>query len=213
MTTLRSPLSKSSPEIAFPSYDPPPYSEHYQDGSPIAIESRITQKTFQEILYELLIFDSQISPKFSTADATYSYTCGNLDCNFTCGVPHLMIVVRVKGQIDDQIGIILRSTKWSTYNILRPDQGDTYSFKAWRNSRFFIIRRMLLCLQVYNKYRDMNRVARIAARPFQAHVIGYIMGKVLNVQKALFMDNLYRLRSQHGKETDPLSSKGFYLQF
>lgn len=55
---------------------------------------------------DLLFFDSQIERKFLTADAVYRFSCGTAECEFTYGVPHLMLIVRVRGLADDQVGIV-----------------------------------------------------------------------------------------------------------
>jgi hypothetical protein len=70
-------------------------------------------------MHDLLFFESQIERKFLTTNAVYRYTCGNTNCGFTCGVPHLMLIGRVRGLADDQIGIVLQSGGKPIENILR----------------------------------------------------------------------------------------------
>jgi hypothetical protein len=93
---------------------------------------------------ELLLFDDQIERKFLTSDVVYKSTCGSADCKFTCEVPHLSMIVRVRGQDGDQIGITLNTPDELIENMLPKVPGCQYSYRTWRNSRFHIIRRMLL---------------------------------------------------------------------
>ena len=135
-----------------------------------------------------------------------SYTCGRMNCNFTCGVPHLMIIVRVRGLADDQIGIILQSAKRPIENILPQVPKGRYSYRTWRNSRSCIIRRMLLCLYVYYTYGDIQRVSRLASRSLHACVLGRAMGRVLDFQKRFLLQNTDAVESS---EEEMLLSKEF----
>jgi hypothetical protein len=74
---------------------------------PFLMESCLPGNSFYYIMQDLLFFDSQIGRRGLPLGAAYRYTCGSTECNFTCGVPHLTLIVRVRGLADDQIGIIL----------------------------------------------------------------------------------------------------------
>jgi hypothetical protein len=60
-----------------------------------------------------------------------------------------MLIVRVRGLADDQIGIVLQSAGNPIKNILPQVPKPRYSYRTWRDSRWHHIRRMLLCLYVY----------------------------------------------------------------
>jgi hypothetical protein len=81
-----------------------------------------------------------------------------------------------------------------------------HSYRTWRNSRWQTVRRMLLCLHIYYKYRDMQeagqhgakstseqRVWRLVSRPLYVCVLGGVMGKVMDLQKQFLPDLQNRL--------------------
>jgi len=180
-------------------------------------------------LKELLLFDSRIERKFLTSDAVYKYTCGDADCKFTCEVPHLWMVVRVRGLKDDQIGIILNIPGKQIENILPIVPGGRYSSRTWRNSRFHTIRRMLLCLYIYYNYGDIQsdvdqwrlavgsqwrgtqnaafqtramreRIIYQVSKPLHAYTLGCVMGKLLDLQKRfLFFGSPSKLENNEMK--------------
>jgi hypothetical protein len=52
---------------------------------------------------------------------------------------------------------------------------------------------MLLCLYVYYRYGDMERIDRLVSRPLYACVLGGLMGKVMDLQKQFLPDLQKRL--------------------
>ncbi|KAF2761258.1 hypothetical protein EJ05DRAFT_483641 [Pseudovirgaria hyperparasitica] len=58
------------------------------------IESCLPGNNFCQVMHDLLFFEFQIERRFLTTNTVYRYTCGNTNCDFTCGVPHLMLIVR-----------------------------------------------------------------------------------------------------------------------
>jgi hypothetical protein len=119
---------------------------------------------------------------------TYRYTYGRTGCSFTCGVLYLEIIVRVRGLLDDKIRIILQTGRTPVENILpRVPQGK-YSYRTWRNSRFYIIQRMLLCLHEYYMYGNTRRISRLASKPLHVYILGCVMGKVLDLQRHFFLE-------------------------
>lgn len=157
-------------------------------------------------MQDLLVFESQIERKFLTTNAVYKYTCGNAKCDLRCGVPHLTLIVRVRGLADDQIGIVLQSAGKPLENILPQVPKGRYSYRTWRNSRWHIIRRMLLCLYVYYIYGDMRRIYRLTSRPLHVYVLGGVMGRVLDLQKRFLLANS---SEQEDDEPDMLLAKEF----
>jgi hypothetical protein len=107
------------------------------EGSPsFNIESCLPGNNFSQVMHDLLFFESQIELKFLTTNAVYRYTCGSTNCGFTCDVPHLMLMVRVRGLADDQIGIVLQSGGKSIENTLPQVPKGRHSYRTWRNSRW-----------------------------------------------------------------------------
>ncbi len=178
---------KSRITIEAPSVD----DDKMLEGSsqPFVIESCLPGNNFCQVMHDLLFFESQIERKFLTTNAVYRYTCGSTNCGFTCGVPHLMLIIRVRGLADDQIGIVLQSAGEPIEIILPQVPKPRYSYRTWRNSRWHIIRRMLLCLYVYYTYGDMQRIRRLITRPLHVYVLGGIMGRVLDLQKRFLLVN------------------------
>ena len=159
-------------------------------SQPRVIESHLPGNSFFRVMQDLLSFDSQIEREFLTINTLYRYTCGDANCKFSCGVPHLTLVVRVRGLADDQIGIVLHSAgKAIVNNILPKPEELEYSYKTWRDSRWHIIRRMVLCLHVYYLYGDLHRIYILTARPLHNHIFIGVMGKILNLQKWVFQVN------------------------
>ncbi len=158
-------------------------------SQPLFIESCLPGNNFCQVMHDLLFFESQIERNFLTTNAAYRYTCGNTNCGFTCGVPHLMLIVRVRGLADDQVGIVLESAGERIENFLPQVSKPRHSYKAWRNSRWYIIRRMLFCLYVYYIYGDMQRICRLTTRSLHAPFLGAIMGRVLDLQKRFLLVN------------------------
>ena len=157
-------------------------------------------------MQDLLFFKSQIERRFLTLDAVYRYTCGRTDCNFTYKVPHLMIIVRVRGLANDQIGMILQTVGNPIKNILSQLSSGRYSYRTWRNSRFHIIRRMLLCLNEYYTYGNTQRISQLVSKPLHIHVLSCIMGKVLDLQKRFLLKGTGILEDD---ETERLLPKEF----
>jgi hypothetical protein len=91
----------------------------------LVFESYLPGNNFNQVMQGLLYFESQIESRFVTLDAVYRYTCGRVECSFNCGVPHLEVVVRVRGLLDDQIGIILQAGGRPVENILPQGGGGT----------------------------------------------------------------------------------------
>lgn len=170
---------------------------------PFIAESCLPGNSFYQVIQDLLLFENQIGRRFLTSDAVYKYTCGRTDCNFTCGVPHLMMIVRVRGLADDQIGIILHTAGKAILNILPQDPRGRYSYRTWRNSRFHIIRRMVLCSYLYYRYGDIQRITRLASKPLRVYVFGYVMGKVLDLQKRFLLGNPYKLEDEESEKLLP----------
>ncbi|KIV98524.1 uncharacterized protein PV09_09662 [Verruconis gallopava] len=178
----------------------------------IIMESCLPGNNFSQVMQDLLLFESQIERRFLTTNAVYRYTCGNTNCGFTCGVPHLMLIVRVRGLADDQVGIILQSAEKPIENILPQVPKPRYSYRTWRNSRWNIIRRMLLCLFVYYTYGDMQRICRLTTRPLHVCVLGGIMGRVLDLQKRFLLANPEpEYRKPQDRERDMLLAKEIML--
>ena len=142
---------------------------------------------------DLLYFDARIGREFRTSDAVYKYTCGKTDCDFSCGVPHLSIIVRVRGLADDRIGIRLDTACNSIDKILPQAPGGRYSYRTWRNSRYHIIRRMLLCAYIYYMRGDLQRIMRLVSKPLHVYMLGFVMGRVLDLQRRLALGGFYEL--------------------
>jgi hypothetical protein len=162
--------------------------EIFEGSPPFIIESCLPGNNFSQVMHDLLFFESQIERKFLTTNAIYKYTCGNNNCNFACGVPHLVLIIRVRGLADDQIGLVLQSAGKPVENILPQIPKGRYSYRTWRNSRWQVIRRMLLCLYVYYRYGDMQRICRLVSRPIYVCVLGGVMGRVMDLQKQFLPD-------------------------
>jgi hypothetical protein len=196
--------SKSRTSISISSVD----NGIFDGPFPFTIESCLPGNNFLQVMQDLLFFDSQIERKFLTTNAVYKFTCGNAGCGFTCGVPHLMLIVRVRGLADDQIGIVLQSPENPIENILPQVPKPRYSYRTWRNSRWHIIRRMLLCLYVYYMYGDMQRICRLTKRPLHVYILGGVMGRVLDLQKRFLIANPSR---PEDPEPDMLLAKEIML--
>lgn len=136
---------------------------------PYIIESCLLSDNFSQVMHDLLAFESRIERRFSTINAVYRYTCGRVNCLFKCGVPHLTLIIRVQGRTDDQIGIMLQNERTLIRNILPRVPNGQYTFRTWRNSRWHIINRMLLCLCIH--YRTLSGKNQ---RPAQEK--GFVLG-------------------------------------
>jgi hypothetical protein len=161
--------------------------ENSEASPAFTIESCLPGNYFSKVMQDLLFFESQIERKFVTTNALYKFTCGNTECGFTCGVPHIMLVVRVGGLADDRVGIIIQSGGKSIKNILPQAPKGRHSSRTWRNSRWQIVRRMSLCLYVHYKYGDMQRICRLVSKPFHVCVLEAVMGKVMDLQKGFLL--------------------------
>lgn len=189
--------------------------EIFGGSPPPPIESCLPGNNFSQVMHDLLFFESEIERKFVTTNAVYRFTCGDTNCGFKCGVPHLMLIIKVRGLADDQIGIILQSEGKSIANILPQVPAGRYSYRTWRNSRWQTVRRMLLCLYVYYRYGDMERIGRLVSRPLYVCSLGGLMGKVMDVQKQFLPDLQKRLllarpgQLDEDDELEPLLAKEF----
>jgi hypothetical protein len=161
--------------------------EIFEESPAFTVESCLPGNNFSQVMRDLLFFESQIERKFLTTNAIYNFTCGSTECGFTCGVPHLMLIVRVRGLADDRMGIVLQSGGKSIENILPQVPSGRHSYRTWRNSRWQMVRRMLLCLYVYYRYGDMQRICRLVSRPLYVFALGGVMGKVMDLQKRFLL--------------------------
>jgi hypothetical protein len=86
---------------------------------------------------------------------------------------------------DDKIGIILHTDRDSIENMLPPAPEGQYSYKTWKNARFSVMRRIFLCLYVYDMYSNkatvIKSIRKLISRPLGIFVFGSLMGKVLNL--------------------------------
>lgn len=144
-------------------------------------------------IQDLLGFESSIKPNFLTINAAYRYTFGDgLKCDCASGHSHLTLIVRVRGLGDDRIGIVLQNGQEVVETILPQAPDGHYSHKTWEKSRWHIMKRMLICLYVYDRYKDMKRLKRLVQRPLHVYMLGSIMGKVLDLQKWIMLHNAQR---------------------
>lgn len=104
-------------------------------SQPLEMESCLPGNNFLRVAHDLLSFETQIERRFLTANAIYRFTCGKTGCGFTYGVPHLALIIRVRGLANDQIGLILQSSGKVVENILPQVPKPRYSYRTWRNSR------------------------------------------------------------------------------
>jgi hypothetical protein len=146
--------------------------------------------SFYQVVRNLLDFDPKFDHKFMTSDTRYQFGCNDTNCKYTCKVPHLTLIVRARGLPDDKIGIILHIDGKYIENMLPPVPVRRYSYKRWENSRFQLIRRMLICL--YYEYGNdppktkIQKIIRVVSKPIHVYGFGCVMGRVLDLQKRLY---------------------------
>ena len=172
------------------------------DDSPHhVVESNLLGNNFIQVMQDLLSFDSRLPRTFSNFNGIYKLTCGKTACNFTCGVPHITLVVRIRGTSDDQIGIVCQSVDRAFGNMLPKGPNRQHDCDTWRRSRWHILRRIFLCLVEYYLHGDMQRIYRLASKPLHRHhVQGRMLGKVLDFQKQFLMQQT-RMDSRTSEKT------------
>lgn len=200
------PLSCSSTAEKMSIDEPPSTIGNGCAVSSIVVETCLPGNNFNQVCQDVLLFDSQIARRFTTSDAVYKFTCGKRDCDFSCGVPHLSIVIRVRGQADDEIGVRLQTAHDSVKNILPKVPKGRYSYKTWRNSRFHIVRRMLLCSYAYYIHGDFPRILRLVKKPLHVYILGGLTGHVLDFARNFVVKSSYEPSDE---ESDMLLSKEY----
>jgi hypothetical protein len=145
--------------------------------------------SFYKVIRDLVLFESRIRNTFIICNERYQYGCGDTDCNSSCGVPHLTLIVKVRGMPDDRVGIILDTNGGSIERMLPQAPNRRYSDQTWRNSRFYVMRRLFLCLYYHDTFSNMDKdratrnIIRLMSKPLHVYPFGFVMGKVLDLQK------------------------------
>jgi hypothetical protein len=99
---------------------------------------------------------------------------------------------------DDKIGIILHTDGDPIESMLPPPpEGQQYSYKTWRNARFHVMRRMFFYLYAYDTYGNkataIKRIIRLVSKPLYVYAFGFVMGKVLDLQKWFMLSQLGKI--------------------
>jgi hypothetical protein len=104
-----------------------------KDGTHVANRK---PKWFDQDMYELLLFESKLARKPYAANHVYEYQWSNVDC--------ITMIVKMRGQGDDHIGITLNTPKGPFGYLIRAQE-----YKTWKKSRFLIVQRMWRCFNIY----------------------------------------------------------------
>jgi hypothetical protein len=147
------------------------------------------KNSFCKVIRDLILFESRIRNTFISCNERYQYRCGDIDCNYSYRVPHLTLVVQVRGMPNNRISIILHTDRDPIKNILPRAPNRRYSNQTWRNSRFHMIRRLFLCLYYHDTFRNRDRdratrnIIQLISKPLHIYTFGFVIGKVLDLQK------------------------------
>lgn len=160
---------------------------------------------------QLLLFESKIPKNFTSINAQYRATCGQNRCESACQVPHLTLDIKVTGADDDRIGLTLEShgTMRRIENILPQVPNGHYSCRTWRNSRWHVVLRMLLCLNVHYLYGNTQHIQRLIERPLHVYMMGGLMSRVLDIQQWLLLPAIGGCAEEISEEEKLLLEKEF----